>query len=276
MLAKYGAQSQYGIDIPIAVIGIESKVFTVVVNIVVGIVLGCQPIIGYNIGAGKIDRVKKLYFSILLCTVVVGLISTVLFEAAPRAVAAIFGSPKNIPNPDDYWLFATKVFRIFLSLVTFTCIIKMSSIFFQAVGKPVFAVMSSLIRDIVCFIPLIVVLPIFYGIEGILYAAPIADAVAFAVVCILTAVFMKSLAKKSVSAFNMTSDTAAEAVAAAEDIASSDTEADGNREVQSGYDNEYINQNDIKNNDIGQNGMKHNDVEQKDIAQNDVIDNKGE
>lgn len=108
MLAKYGAMSQYGVDIPIAIIGIESKVFTVVINLVVGIVLGCQPIIGYNIGAKKYDRVKQLYKSILMCTVIIGLVSTLLFELAPRAVVGIFGQPTNIPNPEDYWILQKK------------------------------------------------------------------------------------------------------------------------------------------------------------------------
>lgn len=193
MLAKYGAQSRYGVDIPIAIIGIESKVFTVVINLIVGIVLGCQPIIGYNIGAKKYNRVKKLYRSILFCTILIGVVSTLLFELAPRAVVSIFGTPTNIPNPEDYWIFAEKTFRIFLSLVTFTCVIKMSSIFFQAVGKPVRAVVSSMIRDIVCFIPLIIILPLFWGIEGILFAAPIADFIAMIVAAALTVTFMKTL-----------------------------------------------------------------------------------
>lgn len=193
MLAKYGAMSQYGIDIPIAIIGIESKVFTVVINLVVGIVLGCQPIIGYNIGAKNYDRVKQLYKSILTCTLIIGIASTLLFELAPRAVVGIFGTPTNIPNPEDYWIFAEKTFRIFLFLVTFTCTIKMTSIFFQAVGKPAQAVISSMIRDIICFIPLILILPVFLGIEGILFAAPIADFVAMIVAVALTVTFMKSL-----------------------------------------------------------------------------------
>lgn len=193
MLAKYGAMSQYGVDIPIAIIGIESKVFTVVINLVVGIVLGCQPIIGYNIGAKNYARVRQLYKSILMCTVIIGVISTLLFELAPQAVAGIFGKPTNIPNPGDYWVFAEKTFRIFLSLVTFTCIIKMTSIFFQAVGKPVQAVISSMIRDIVCFIPLILILPMFLGIEGILFAAPVADFIAMVVAASLTVSFLKSL-----------------------------------------------------------------------------------
>lgn len=193
MLAKYGAMSQYGVDIPIAIIGIESKVFTVVINLVVGIVLGCQPIIGYNMGAKNYGRVRRLYKSILTCTVVIGVVATVLFELAPEAVVGIFGTPTNIPNPGDYWLFAKKTFRIFLSLVTFTCVIKMTSIFFQAVGKPAQAVISSMIRDIVCFIPLILILPKSFGIEGILFAAPIADFIAMIVAAALTVAFMRSL-----------------------------------------------------------------------------------
>jgi Na+-driven multidrug efflux pump len=193
MLAKYGAQSKYGVDIPIAIIGIESKVFTVVINIVVGIVLGCQPILGYNLGAKNYSRVKRLYLYILASTVVIALIFTLIFEIAPGAVVGIFGQPTNIPNPEDYWEFGQKTFRIFLALVVFTCTIKMTSIFFQAVGKPVRAVIASLIRDIVCFIPLIIVLPIFFGIDGILYAAPCADFIAMIVAAALTITYFVSL-----------------------------------------------------------------------------------
>ncbi len=194
MLLKYGATSPYGQNIPISLIAIESKVFTVVINIVVGIVLGCQPIIGFNIGAKKFDRIKRLYLYILACTVAVGLLFTILFEAAPTAVVAIFGSPDPAQvNPERYWEFGIKLFRIFLMLVTFTCIIKMTSIFFQASGRPVFAIVASLIRDIVCFIPLICVSPIFYGIDGILWAAPVADLIAMIVTVALTVVYFKRL-----------------------------------------------------------------------------------
>lgn len=197
MLAKYGAMSKYGVDIPIAVIGIESKVFTVVINLVVGIVLGCQPIISFNMGAKNYKRVKELYRKILLCTVVIGLASTLLFEVAPSAVVGMFGTPTNIQNPEDYWEFSALTFRIFLCLVTFTCTIKMTSIFFQAAGKPLRAVVASMIRDIICFIPLIIILPIFFGIKGILFAAPCADFIAMIVAALLTVTFMKTLREKT-------------------------------------------------------------------------------
>lgn len=128
---------------------------------------------------------------------IVGIIATLLFELAPNAVAGIFGKPTNIPNPEDYWDFAQKTFRIFLALVTFTCTIKMSSIFFQAVGKPFFAVLTSIIRDVVCFILLICIMPIFYGVDGILISAPIADLIAMAVTLVLTIIYFVKLPKET-------------------------------------------------------------------------------
>lgn len=198
MLGFWGSRSVYGANIPIILIGIESKVFTVVINIVVGIVLGCQPIIGFNIGANNVKRVKRVYLYILISTLIVGIFSTVLFEAAPRAIVSIFGDPLNY-DAELYWDFATKLFRIFLMLVIFTCTIKMTSIFFQAAGKPVFAIIASLIRDIVCFIPLICSLPYAFdpGILGILWAAPIADMIAMLVAVTLTIVFFVKLCKSS-------------------------------------------------------------------------------
>ena len=132
MLVKYGIASKYGADIPIAVIGIAMKVFTIVINIVVGIVLGGQPILGYNYGAKKYKRVEETFRLILISTIVVGVLSTLIFELCPQVVIHLFGVESDLYNE-----FAQMTFRIFLSLVTFTCTIKMTSIFFQAVGQPV-------------------------------------------------------------------------------------------------------------------------------------------
>lgn len=199
MLYKYGSMSVYGPDIPISVISIETKVFTIVINIVVGIVLGGQPILGYNYGARKYDRVKQTYRTILLATVVVGLVSTLIFELCPQVVVGIFGTGNAL-----YQEFANRTFRVFLSLVTFTCITKMTSIFFQSVGKPIKAVIASLTRDIVCFVPLVILLPYLFesntpgsGINGILFAAPAADLVAILVVIALTVPFFRSLNKEA-------------------------------------------------------------------------------
>ena len=193
-LSKYGMLSKYGSDIPIAIIGIESKIFTVVLNLVVGIALGCQPIISFNVGARKYDRVKELYGKIMALSVIIGLMFTLFFELAPDLVLGIFGTPSNIPNPEDYWEFGRKTLRIFLSLITISCLIKMNSIFFQAAGEAPRAVVSSVMRDVVCFIPLIIVLPLTFGsVESILYAAPISDLIAAVVTAVMSISFVRSL-----------------------------------------------------------------------------------
>ena len=195
-LAKYGSMTRFGADIPIAIIGIQSKVFTVVINLVVGIVLGCQPIISFNMGAKKYERVKELYKKILLCAIIIGLSFTLLFQLAPEFVIRLFGVPSNVPNPADYWEFGIMTMRIFMSLICISCIIKVNSIFFQASGKPIRAAITSMIRDIVCFVPLIIVLPLLYNnVESILWAAPVADFIAMIVTAILSVSFIKSLHK---------------------------------------------------------------------------------
>ena len=141
-----------------------------------GIVLGCQPLISYNMGAKNYGRVKALYLYILLCTAVISLIFTAVIEGAPRAVVGLFGEPKDVDST-AYWNFSTRLFRIFLMFVT-----------------------SSLVRDLVCFVPLCCILPAFYGIEGILWAGPIADAIAIIVAVTLTAVYWHKMKKEGCSA----------------------------------------------------------------------------
>ncbi len=193
MLSKYGAMSKYGEDIPIAVIGIAMKVFTIVINIVVGIIIGAQPILGYNYGARNYERVKQTFKIVLLLTVLVGIISTLIFELCPQIVIRIFGTESEL-----YMEFAVMTFRIFLMLVTFTCTIKMISIFFQAVGEPVKAAIVSLLRDIVCFVPLVIILPNFLGVTGTLVAAPIADLIGIIFSGILIIIFFKGISKVKV------------------------------------------------------------------------------
>ena len=194
-LAKYGELSIYGKDIPISVFSIQTKVYTVVCSIVTGIVLGGQPIFGYNYGANKMDRVKSAYKIVLISTLIVGAIATLIFQLCPQVIINIFGSGNDL-----YQEFATKTFRIYLSLMTVTCLVKMTAVFFQSIGKSIHAVVASLIRDIVCFTPLVLILPILFeskqigsGINAILYAAPISDLVSIFVVIFLTVSFFKSI-----------------------------------------------------------------------------------
>ena len=197
-LAHYGGLSHYGQDIPISVFSIQTKVYTVVGNIVVGIVLGGQPIFGYNYGAGKMDRVRQTYRIVLLISIAVGLIATAIFQFWPELVINLFGAGNEL-----YMEFAQKTFRIYLSLVTITGLTKMSSVFFQSIGKSFQAVMASLVRDLLCFTPLAIILSAGFeqsqpgtGINGILWAAPIADAVAAVVIVVLTVSFFRKLGKQ--------------------------------------------------------------------------------
>ncbi len=202
MLVKYGNQSIYGQDIPIAITSIETKVFTVVLNVVVGIVLGGLPIIGYNIGAGKIKRVRHLYFLILMWTIGISFIATLLFEIWPDFIVGIFGAQ------DDplYMEYGRLVFRLFLATTMLTCFIKMSSIFFQACGKAVKATIASLARDILFFVPAVIILPLICekreagsGIVTLLYAPMIADTLAFFIALTFTFILFKELGKEDVT-----------------------------------------------------------------------------
>lgn len=179
MLVLYGAQSKYGADIPLTVVGIVMKVFQIVIAVVVGIAAGSQPIIGYNYGAGKKTRGKEIFKTMLIAELVIGLIATVAFECFPLQIIGIFGSEEGLYNE-----FAVLAFRIYLGAIALCCVQKSTSIFLQALGKPVLSTGLSLLRDFVLIVPLILLLPRQFGIMGALYAGPIADVVSFVAVVI--------------------------------------------------------------------------------------------
>ncbi len=196
VLVRYGNLSIYGQDIPISATSIESKVATLVLNIVVGIVLGAQPIIGYNKGAGNIDRIRKTYRLILYWCLGIGIVCTLFFELYPEGIIMIFGGS----NEELYMEYAKLVFRLFLSTTVFTCFIKMSSIFFQSCGESLKAIVSSLVRDILFFIPSVILLPIVAenvetgsGVVAVLYAPMIADSLALIIVIFFTIKLFKEL-----------------------------------------------------------------------------------
>ena len=198
-LSHFGELSVYGKDITISVFSIQTKVYTIVYSIITGVVLGGQPIFGFNYGAGKVNRVKKTYWAVLLVTVAVGGIATLMIQLFPDYIIGIFGTGDAL-----YLEFARKTFKIYLSLMTVTGLSKMTAVFFQSIGKSVYAVVSSLVRDIVCFTPLVIVLSEMWerkapgqGIYGILYAAPISDLVSIFVIVFLTATFFKKYNEKA-------------------------------------------------------------------------------
>ncbi len=169
-LKYYGGLSSFGESIPIACVGIISKVSMVIFSFVIGISQGLQPIVSFNYGAKKYDRVKKAYGSALKASFVISIIAFFLFQVFPRQIIQIFGE-----GDEQYIQFATRYFRIYMFFICLTFIQPITSNFFTAIGKPVKGVFLSLTRQIIFLMPLIIILPRFMGIDGILYAGPIAD-----------------------------------------------------------------------------------------------------
>ena len=178
MLVIYGARTKYGADIPLTVVGIVMKVFQIVIAVVVGIAAGSQPIIGFNYGAGRTDRVWSIFKLMMLAEGLIGLVSMLLFECFPLQIIRIFGSEEGLYNE-----FAVLAFRIYLSTILLCCLQKSTSIFLQALGKPVLSTGLSLLRDFVLSLPLVLLLPRQFGLMGTLYSAPAADIVSLIAVC---------------------------------------------------------------------------------------------
>ena len=188
LLGKYGGQSKFGSEIPITVLGIVMKISQILNSIIIGIAAGAQPIIGYNYGAGKYDRVKKTLKTVLGLSVIISTIAFILFQTIPDKLISIFGS-----GDANYMEFACIAFRTYLMLVICNGIQIPSGIFFQAIGKSVKSAVLSLSRQILFLIPAMVTFGKLWGIDGILYAGPFADGLAFLIASTLLILEVKHL-----------------------------------------------------------------------------------
>lgn len=174
LLAKYGAQSVYGAEIPLTATGIVMKVNQIMIAILLGIATGTQPIIGYNYGAKSYHRVKKVLEISLIASEIVSVAALLTFQFAPMSVVSLFGSEEGLYNE-----FAVKAFRIFLMLCPLTGFQTIAAVKMQVMGKPVKSAILSLARQIIFFVPTALILPIFLGVEGVLWTGPVADGLAF-------------------------------------------------------------------------------------------------
>ncbi len=186
LLVRYGAQSVYGADIPLAAFVVIMKLFQIVLNIAIGIAAGAQPVVGYNYGAKQYGRVRALLKAIIKWTVIVCLVCTVLFEAVPQVFIRMFGADGEL-----YTRFAVLCLRIYLSLIVFTCVQKVCAIFLQSIGHAKKAAPLSILRDVL-LIALSILAPAVLGVTGIFWAAPAADVIAM----LVTAVVMVRLWKE--------------------------------------------------------------------------------
>lgn len=188
LLKKYGADSKFGTEIPITVLGIVMKINQILSSIVIGIATGTQPIIGYNYGANKYDRVKKTLKIGLSINIIISAVAFILFQTIPDKLISIFGS-----GDSNYMEFACLTFRIFLMLCICNGIQTLAGIFFQAIGKSAKSAILSLSRQIIILIPSLFILSHIFGLIGVLYAGPIADGIAFILAIILLVFEIRNL-----------------------------------------------------------------------------------
>lgn len=196
-LTYYGALSAYGADVPLACTAIVMKVNQVYFSVCIGIAQGMQPIASYNRGAGNFDRVKKTYRLALICNTTISCIAFIVFQTVPRQIISIFGS-----GSPEYFRFAENFFRIFLFMTFLNGIQPITSTFCTVIGEPNKGTFLSLTRQVICFIPLMLLFPVLFtyflgtahGIEGVMYVAPVSDFLA----AMLSLIVIRGVFKKLV------------------------------------------------------------------------------
>ena len=181
MIRKYSAldpvfgQAEYA-QIPMAVVGIVMKFFQIVISIVIGMAAGCIPIVGYNMGAGRKDRAKKLFTYLLTAEACVGAAALFIAEVFPGQLIQIFGAA----NESIYYTeFALKAFRIYLCMMIPACVNKATFIYLQSLGMALVSTLLSMVREVVFGVGFALLLPVFFGLDGVLYSMPVSDVLTF-------------------------------------------------------------------------------------------------
>ena len=198
MIRRYGALDPvFGLEqyaqIPMAVVGIVMKFFQIVISIVVGMAAGCIPVVGFNMGAGKWGRVRELFQKLLAAEASVGAAGLIIVELFPRQLINIFGAANESVYYTD---FAIRAFRIYLCMMIFACVNKACFIFLQAMGKPVSSTLLSMIREIVFGVGFALLLPVFFGLDGVLYSMPLSDILTFAIALFLILQTFRELSRE--------------------------------------------------------------------------------
>lgn len=190
LLTRYGALSEYGADIPLTTFGLCMKVSMIAFSVGIGVASGSQPIIGFNYGAGKYDRVKKTFLtSAGVCTIIT-IISWIIFQCFPLQLIRIFGTESGL-----YEEFAVQCFHIYLLLTFLNGLQMCTGVLFQAIGQPVKAAVASLSKQLLFYIPAMLILSRIFGLTGILMAGPTSDALAFVLCAILCFKEIKKMEK---------------------------------------------------------------------------------
>lgn len=190
LLHHYGALSPYGESIPLAATGIVIKVNQIVFSFSIGLGQGSQPIESFNYGAQKYQRVRKALLLAVVTSAAISLTAFVFFQTMPRQILSLFGT-----GSEEYFTFGENFFRVFLFFMPLVSLQPVISTFFTSIGKPIKGVILSLTRQILFFLPLAVILPIYLGIDGIMYAGPIGDIMTTIVTAVMITVELKGMKK---------------------------------------------------------------------------------
>lgn len=193
-LTHYGAQSVYGEAIPLACAGIVIKVNQVFFAVVIGLAQGSQPVESFNYGAEKYDRVRKAYRLAATAGVIISVISFALFQIFPGQILSLFGT-----GEPEYFEFGVRFFRIYLFFIWLDALQPITSTFFTSIGKPAKGIFLSLTRQIIFFVPLLLILPLFMGVDGCIYVGPIADFMAAMVTILMAFLEFRKMPKHAVS-----------------------------------------------------------------------------
>lgn len=191
-LVSYGETSKYGSEIPLAALGITVKVSQLISGITLGLATGCQPILGFNYGSGQYDRVKKVYKLDVTISTMIMVVAFLIFQFAPQYIILLFGQESEL-----YMEFAVKCFRIFLLLCPAIGMNVSTSTLFQSIGKPLYAAIISLSRQIIFLLPSIIILSRIMGVEGALWAGPVGDGMAFVLSVALVMINWKKIFAKA-------------------------------------------------------------------------------
>lgn len=194
LLSVYGAQSVYGPDIPITVIGIVMKVNEILNSIVLGLAMGSQPIVGFNYGAKKYDRVKRTLKVVIMTGLIISTVAFIFFQTIPERIITIFGNS----NDSNYIEFATLSFRIYLLLIICYSVHTPIGIFLQAIGKSAKSALVSMSKQVLFFVPGMLILGHQFGIVGILAARPVSDGLAFVLALFLLITELRILGKQKI------------------------------------------------------------------------------
>ncbi len=188
ILVKYGATSKYGSDIPVTALGITMKTFSIIMCIVLGLCTGSQPILGFNYGAKNFDRVKKTFRLTATISSAISIVAFILAQLIPMQIISIFGSGSDLYNE-----FGVKCMRIYLMLIPLFGINIATGVFFQAIGYPTQSSILSLSKQIIFQLPVTVIIPMFLGLDGVLYAGPVSDFLTFVLTVVLLFVYWKKI-----------------------------------------------------------------------------------